>query len=186
MRIFFLSATALGLLLVSCSIDDTNHTTDVQPFAYMAKQQTDLVMIISEVQNKCKEIDKQGAELIAEVEAMAIQLPLFRAIVDENYKSPTIAELNAPLEIAQLSCRSEVKDQLLQITEGRVTKSYAGNTAFSKNEQELLETCWLMENNGGGDSHWGNSGTRGIIAFAYGYQQSRANAVIMAVLGSLK
>lgn len=192
MKKVFLSATALSLIFMSCSNDDfmaesANSTKDVQSFAYMARQQTDLTTVINEVQNKCRSIDGQGTALITAVEATAMQIPLFRAIVDENYTTPTLDELK-PVGIAQMGYRAEVKDQLLLITKGRVTGSYVGNKAFSESEQELLETCRLMEENGGGDND--NSGDTGgvrtITAFAYGYQQSRANAVIMAVLVSFK
>lgn len=139
------------------------------------------------MQNKCRGINGQGTALITAVEETAMQISSFEALVDENYKTPTIDELNIPAYIAQLDYRTEVKDQLLLITKGRVTGSYVGNKAFSESEQELLETCRLMEENGGGnDDRWTNGGIRAITAFAYGYQQSRANAVIMAVLVSFK
>src|SRR5690606_35978276 len=191
MKKVFLSATALSLVFMSCSNDDfmaesANSTKDVQTLAYMARQQTDLTTVINEVQNKCRGINGQGTALITAVEETAMQISSFEALVDENYKTPTLDELNTPVGIAQMSYRAEVKDQLLLITKGRVTGSYVGNKAFSESEQELLETCRLMEDNGGGDND--NSGDTGgvrtITAFAYGYQQSRANAVIMAVLVS--
>lgn len=192
MKKVFLSATALGLFFMSCSNDDfmaesANSTKDVQTLAYMARQQTDLTTVINEVQNKCRGINGQGTALITAVEETAMQTPLFLALVDENYTTPTLDELNKPVGIAQMGYRAEVKDQLLLITKGRVTGSYVGNKAFSESEQELLETCRLMEDNGGGnDDRWTNGGIRAITAFAQGYQQSRANAVIMAVLVSFK
>ncbi len=191
MKKVFLSATALGLFFMSCSNDDfmaesANSTKNVQTLAYMARQQTDLTTVINEVQNKCRSIDGQGTALITAVEATAMQIPLFRAIVDENYTTPTLDELNKPVGIAQMGYRAEVKEQLLLITEGRVRTSYAGNTDYDENEQELLETCRLLYDNGGNDDKWGDSGTRNITAFAYGYQASPANAVIMAVLVSFK
>lgn len=59
MKKVFLSATALSLIFMSCSNDDfmaetANSTKDVQSFAYMARQQTDLKTVIDEVQNKCR------------------------------------------------------------------------------------------------------------------------------------
>lgn len=174
---------------MSCSNDDfmaetANNTKNVQTLAYMASQQTDLITVINEVQNKCRSIDGQGTALITAVEATAMQIPLFRAIVDENYTTPTLDELNKPVGIAQMGYRAEVKEQLWLITEGRVSTSYAGNTAYSPSEQELLETCRLLDDND--RPNWGNSGTRTITAFAQGYQASPANAVIMMVLVSLK
>lgn len=190
MKKVFLSAAVLSLIFMSCSNDDfmaesANSTKDVQSFAYMSRQQTDLTTVINEVQNKCRGIDEQGTALITAVEARTMQIPLFTALVDENYQTPTIDELNTPVDIAQLGYRAEVKEQLWLITEGRVTESYSGNTAYSESEQELLETCCLLSDNGGNDDKWGDLGTRGITAFAYGYQQSRANAVLMVVIGSL-
>ncbi len=192
MKKVFLSAAALILIFMSCSNDDfmaesANSTKDVQPFAYMARQQTGLTTVITEVQNKCRGIDEQGAALITAVEARAMQVPLFRAIVDENYTTPTIDELNASVEMAQLDYRIEVKEQLWLIIEGRVTESYTGNTPYSESEQELLETCRLMADNGGDNGNSGGTGgVRAITAFAYGYQTSTAKAVIMTVLVSLK
>lgn len=192
MKKVFLSAAALSLIFMSCSNDDfmaesANSTKDVQPFAYMAKQQIDLTTVISEVQGKCRDIDGQGTALIIAAEARAMQTPLFVAIVDENYTTPTTDEVNTPVDIAQMSYRTEVKEQLLLLLNERITTSYLGNIAYNESEQELLETCRLMEDNGGSNNgDWGNSGTRGIIAFAQGYQQDRAKAVLMKVLASLK
>lgn len=117
-------------------------------------------------------LNGQGTALIEAVEATAMQTPLFLALVDENYTTPTLDELNTPVGIAQMSYRTEVKEQLLLLLNEKVTTSYSGNTAYNESEQELLETCRLLNDNGGGDSDWGNTGTRGRIAFAYGYQQS--------------
>lgn len=191
MKKVFLSATALSLVFMSCSNDDfmaesANSTKDVQTLAYMARQQTDLTTVINEVQNKCRGINGQGTALITAVEETAMQISSFEALVDENYKTPTLDELNTPAGIAQMSYRTEVKEQLLLLLNERVTTSYLSNNAYNENEQELLETCRLLGDNGGGNGDWGDSGTRNIIAFAYGYQQSRANAVIMAVLVSFK
>src|SRR5690606_11592314 len=108
MKKVFLSATALGLFFMSCSNDDimaesANSTKDVQTLAYMARQQTDLTTVINEVQNKCRGINGQGTALITAVEETAMQISSFEALVDENYKTPTIDELNTPVGIAQMS-----------------------------------------------------------------------------------
>ena len=194
MKKFFMSAAALSLLLMSCSNDDSITTAkdmEKNHFGYTAKQQHSLLTVITEVENGCKAITEQGTALINAVESKAFSTPAFIAIADESYTTPTLAELSnleqsPQLQIMQMGYRTAVKEQLLLIAENKVTESYTGNTLYSKDEQELLETCRIMDDNKSGNGHVRDAGIRTRMAFAYGYQKSKANAVLMTVLANRK
>jgi len=192
MKKIFLSAAALSMLFVSCSNDETTIQKEEQHVAYRAKQQTELTAVITEVYDNCHSINEQDNKLITTVEAVAMETLSFKALVDSSYTTPTLAELNAvdqnpQLQIAQMSYRTKVKEQLELLLDENVAISYLGNTDYSKDEQELLETCRLLTDSGNGNGgNWGNNDAKNKTAFAQGYQTSRAKAVIMVVLAGRK
>ena len=67
MKKIFLSATALSMLFVSCSNDETTVQKEEQHVAYRAKQQTELTAVITEVYDNCLSINEQDNKLITTV-----------------------------------------------------------------------------------------------------------------------
>lgn len=60
------------------------------------------------------------------------------------------------------------------------SESFLKNTSFTAYEQQLLEVCRVYNDTGDDDR-----GDIRTISFSYGYQNSEANAVIMAVAAGI-
>lgn len=196
MKKIYLYAVALSLVFAGCSSDtlvEDNMTTNTN-IAYKAKTQSSLAELVTEISTGCEDITFTDTEsLIASVEYEAFKSRAFRELAVQGYDTPTPDDRDYISDTAKsdiingLSYSPAVKSYLyaMVVDNQRFSESFFENSSLTGYEKQLLETCRLLSNedNGGGNTNdWGNIRP---LAFAYGYQTSEANAVIMAVISSV-
>ena len=193
MKKIYLYAVALSSVFAGCSSDtlvEDNMATNTN-IAYKAKTQSSLAELVTEISTGCKDITFTDAEsLIASVEYEAFKSRDFRELAAQGYGTPTPGDWNYISDTAKsdiinrLSYSPAVKSYLYAIIVDNqgFSESFFENSSLTGYEKQLLETCRLL-NDYGDDKDLDND--MRPIAFAYGYQTSEANAVIMAIISSV-
>lgn len=173
----------LGLLFAACSTDAImDETIDTKKIEQTQHSEILVDMIVT-IEKSCLQTSyKNEEELLRYVETIAFSQTAFASLLEDNYKTPTVEEL---LYITS----TNVEDLLKEMNYSETTKKYLyelfvlkelwnanfiTDSGISMQEQELLIELRKAEN----DRNW-NGGKP--FAFAYGYQTSKANAVILAV-----
>lgn len=208
MKKIYLYAVALSLAFTSCSSDAWEQDDLTQTAVKKTEQayetgrvykttQSSLINLINTIENDCVNITDKAIEgRIATVEHIAFQYKTFQELVAEGYNTPSVLDWHYLTTtekgtiINSLNYSAAVKSYLyaMLIDKQVFTDSFYENTTLSVYEQELLETCKELNDTGGDDDDTGDDDDDNdpiryrSAAFAYGYQTSKANAVIMAVL----
>lgn len=141
--------------------------------------------MITDIENQCtRQSFKTTEELIRYVESAAFGTPEFAALARKGYTSPTAAELDEVMhtDVAELieqmnySAAAKIYLHRLWVTYEPWTANPITDTALSAAEWELLQM--LLSYGNDPDDEW----DKRKIALAYGYQTSKARAVVFAVL----
>lgn len=192
MRKIYLYAVALSLVFTACSSDDTFIEDPIgTKVTYMAKTPSSLTELITDISDDCKAINHPDMERrIAMVESEAFKYGEFHELIRQGYDTPTpedwayIVSTSKSKIINELNYSPLVKAYLyaMIIEQQSYPDSFFENLSLNENEKLLLETCRILNNKDDNEEHWKKTKP---VAFAYGYQTSKANGVLMAVLVSL-
>lgn len=172
----------LGLLFTACSTDAVmNETSEAKKIALT--QHTDVVVdLIETIEKSCLQSSyRDEAELIHYVEAIAFTQTAFTNLLNDNYQKPTAEELvyiaNTDIEqlLEDMYYSEKMKSYLYKkfVAQESWDTSYSTDMELSMEERNLLVILNSLE----GDDEWDVR----QIAFAYGYQSSKAKAVVLAV-----
>lgn len=192
MKKYYLYAAILSLVFVGCSSDNLIEDDIISKPIVINKTQKSLADLITEISHSCKDIDFKDIEnLIGLVELEAFKNMEFYQLTMEGYSTPTFDDLeylsstSKKIIINEMTYSSLVKNYLyaMIVDQQRFSESFLDNPSLPDYEKHLLEACRLL--NYYEDKN--NDKVKDIrpLAFAYGYQTSEANGVIMAVLMSL-
>ncbi len=189
MKKIYLYAVALSFAFTSCSSDawvenDLTHTA-----VYKTAQPSSLIDLITTIESDCIGITYEDVQSrISAVERIAFQNRDFQKLAQKGYCIPKVSDwtyLSTTEKtdvIEELNYSETVKSYLyaMLIDQQEFADSFFMNTSLSVSEQQLLETCRLLNDNGD-DDPWKDTRP---ITFAYGYQTSEANGVLMALISS--
>lgn len=174
----------LGLLFAACSTDAImNEPIDTKKIEQT--QHVDILLdLMATIEKSCLQTSyKDEEELLRYVETIAFSQTAFTSLLEVNYKTPTVEELlyitSTDVEdlLKEMNYSDKLKNHLYQRFANREiwdTNSSRG-LELSVEERRLLSTL----ENAYSDKGWNNDVRP--LAFIYGYQTSKANAVILAV-----
>lgn len=174
----------LGLLFAACSTDAIMN----EPIETNKIEQTQhvdiLVDLIETIEKSCLQTSyKDEEELLRYVETIAFLQTAFASLLEVNYQTPTVEEVLylASTDVEELlkgmNYSGKAKDYLYK----RFVNQESWNISPSIDDDLVVEEkrLLLVLESISKDEDWNNDVRQ--IAFAYGYQSSKANAVILAV-----
>lgn len=135
-------------------------------------------------------------ELINQIEADALQDSGFTALVDENYRTPLAADIEAILQdpvtvLLNLSIKTSVKNYVVNILNTNTTtdllvlnQTIQNDNFITTSEKNILSDVINLQsihiqNSDGNDDDWN---TRKIVSYVQGYTISPANAVLNVMI----
>jgi len=189
----YLYAAALSLVNIACNSDELIREDSAVRMVYKTISPSSLTGMIQAIEKDCQDIKGTDVQsIINATESKAFQNKAFEELARKGYSKPTvsdqsyISETNTAEIINRLSYSVTVKSYLyaMLIDSQKFSDDYFNSVTLSGYERELLETVKVLSDNGGNDNDDDNGGIR-PIAFAYGYQTSLANAVMMTVMSAV-
>jgi len=177
---------ALGLLFAACGSEEMVNEKNLKQNTVNTVSSVGWVNLIDDIEATCTQSNHVNmSELIRYVEDKAFANTAFRAFANQGYTSPTAIEVSGILQhdiaaqLNQMSYSPVLKGYLHQlwVMNSPLNAEVVFDNRLSTSERELLQ---VSLDHGHDPDGW-NKGTR-PYAIAYGYQQSKAKAVIMAVL----
>ena len=185
-----------SFLFISCTSDDSNYNKETN--------NSNVISTINRVENKTasQKTDEENKkkyslqELINQIEADALQDSGFTALVDENYRTPLAADIEAILQdpvtvLLNLSIKTSVKNYVGNILNTNTTtdlsvlnQTIQNDILITDAEKSMLADVIdlqnkHLQNNDGNDDDWN---TRKIVSYAQGYTISPANAVLNVLI----
>lgn len=185
-----------SFLFVSCNSEDSIYNKETD--------NSNVISTINRVENKTTskttvQQNKQKLslqELINQIEADAMQDSGFTALVDENYRTPLAADIEAILQdpvtaLLNLSIKTSVKNYVGNILNTNTTtdllvlnQTIQNDILITEAEKNMLTDVINLQskhtqNYDGNDDDWN---TRKIISYVQGYTISRANAVLNVLI----
>jgi len=179
--VFFLVAG----LVASCSTDDIDDMSvaedNLAHTEYSLKKAGSPVQIIHDLKTQHDGGNYSVQQIIALLEVAAFKNEAFSAIASKGYQPVTELEINYLLEspfsntVEALSYSQNLKSTLLEI----ISNSYTGQNqqGLGASEALIAHTCTALYDTGDD-----NDRDARVIAYAYGYQKSEANAVMCAAI----
>ncbi len=176
--VFFLIAG----LAVSCNSDEMYITeSPIANTEYSLKKTSSAIQIIHDLKTQHPQGNYTVGQIIDLLETAAFKNSAFNAMASKGYEPITASEINYLLEnpisstIAELPYSQSLKNTLLTI----ISNSYTGQNLQSLGEYEMMmaHTCNALYDTGDD-----NDRDARVIAYAYGYQTSEANAVMFAAI----
>lgn len=179
--VFFLIAG----LVASCSTDDIDDRTAAEDTLahaeYSLKKASSPVQIIHDLKTQHAGGSYSVQQIIALLEVAAFKNEAFNAMASKGYQPVTAWEINYLLEnpfnntVAALPYSQHLKSTLLEI----ISNSYTGQNqqGLGTSEALIANTCNALYDTGDDTDRDAR-----VIAYAYGYQKSEANAVMYAAI----
>lgn len=179
--VFFLIAG----LVASCSTDDIDDRTAAEDTLahpeYSLKKASSPVQIIHDLKTQHAGGSYSVQQIIALLEVAAFKNEAFNAMASKGYQPVTAGEINYLLEnpfnntVAALPYSQNLKSTLLEI----ISNSYTGQNqqGLGTSEALIANTCNALYDTGDDTDRDAR-----VIAYAYGYQKSEANAVMYAAI----
>lgn len=176
----------LTVLFASCSAEDGVTESTQKGNTIQTIPQVNWGTLIDDIQKSCESTKSYTSttQLLLHVESMALANASFLAIVKPDYVSPTLTELDDVMhtDAQQLingmnysaTAKQYLKDLLVNDTTWLVDPQL--NTGLQPKEVKLLQ---FLSDKNDPDDEWD---TKKTLAFAYGYQQGPARAVVFTVM----
>lgn len=185
MKKIFISAV-LTVLFASCSTEDAGTESIQKGKAIQTMSQISWGNLIDDIENSCQTTTSytSKSQLITHVERVALSKEGFVALVNSDYTSPTVAELDdvmhkdAMVLINEMNYSTTAKKYLKELLVDHTPWEIdpLQNTELQVKEVKMLQ--FLVDYNDPDDS-WNG---RKPLAFVYGHQQGAARAVVFTVL----
>jgi len=169
-------------LVASCSSDDILTTeSSTANSEYSLKKASNAVQIIHDLKTQHTEGNYSVEQIIALMETAAFKNSAFNAIASKGYEPITALEINYLLEnplsntVTALPYSQNLKNTLLEI----ISNTYTGQNSQGLGEYEMMmaHTCNVLYDTGDDTDRDAR-----VIAYAYGYQKSEANAVMFTAI----
>lgn len=190
MKKIYLYAAALSLVNIACSSDELIQEDSAVKMVYKTINQSSLTDMIYAIEKDCQDIKGTDMQSIIDAtESRAFQNRTFTELARKDYSKPTVSDWSYISEtdmveiINGFSYSNTVKNYLyvMLIDHQTFSEGYFNSITLSEDERELLEMIRMFSDNGD-DDIWKDIKP---IAFAFGYQTSPANAVMMTVLSAV-
>lgn len=191
MKKIYLYAVALSLVCTACNSDELIEEESAVRMVYKTIKTSSLTGMIQAIEEDCRDITGTNAQsIINAVESKAFLNTAFAELTQKGYSMLSVSDWSYISEtdtaeiIDGLSYSATVKGYLYAMltNDQKFSESYFSSVTLSDSERELLETCRVLSDNGDKDK---DDGDIRPIAFAYGYQTSQANAVVLAVVSGV-
>ena len=179
----------IGLLFASCSTDEEIQTESTKYLNEVRTMTTaNWLNVITSIEQACEDKTSYFSpkQMISQVESKAFTNPSFVAMIDSSHLTPTETELKSVMNIDEtqlinsmnfsITAKSYLKQCLVDKKGWSVSPEE--NPQLSTREVELLK---FIQDINDPDDDWNG---RKPLAFAYGYQNSDARAVLFAVLAN--
>lgn len=194
--LLLLCALALSWVVAGCSSEtlfEDNEITTTESNSYKMRTSNSLVDLILEINENLEyPTFATTSSIITTVEEEALKNRQFIELILQGYTTPTSSEwdyinnTDKTTFLNGLSYSLEAKSFLYTILNNNSTSdNFYENSNLSAPEKTLLEACKILSTQDIGDNG-DNDKVRRIVAFAYGYQTSTANAVVMALISTVQ
>lgn len=174
----------LGLLFAACSTDAImNEPIDTKKIE-QAQHSEILVDMIVAIEKSCLQTSyKDEEELLRYVETIAFSQTAFASFFKDDYRKLPVEELLylASTDVEELLKGMNYSNKMKEYLYQRFVNKEPWNISPSIDNDLVVEErrLLLVLENMGDDEYWNKNKP---LAFAYGYQTSKANAVILAVV----
>lgn len=175
--------SGLGLLFAACSTDAIMNEPIETNKIEQTRHSDILVDLITTIEKSCLQASyKDEEELLRYVETIAFSQTAFASLLEDDFRASTVEELlylaSTDVEelLKEMNYSDKAKDYLYKWFVNQEVWDTNPSIDFdlSVEERRLLSTLEDVYS----DDEWNISKT---LSFAYGYQTSKANAVILAV-----
>lgn len=194
--LLLLCALALSWVVAGCSSEtlfEDNEITTTESNSYKMRTSNSLVDLILEINENLEyPTFATTSSIITTVEEEALKNRQFKELILQGYTTPTSSEwdyinnTDKTTFLNGLSYSLEAKSFLYTILNNNSTSdNFYENSNLSAPEKTLLEACKILSTQDIGDNG-DDDKVRRIVAFAYGYQTSTANAVVMALISTVQ
>lgn len=173
----------LGLLFAACSTDALmNEPIDTKKIEQTQHSEILVDMIVA-IEKSCLQTSyKDEEELLRYVETIAFSQTAFASFFKDDYRKLPVEELLylASTDVEELLKSMNYSDKMKEYLYQRFVNQEPWNISPSIDNDLVVEErrLLLVLENMGDDEYWNKNKP---LAFVYGYQTSKANAVILAV-----
>lgn len=174
----------LGLLFAACSTDAImNEPIDTKKIEQTRHSEILVDMIVA-IEKSCLQTSyKDEEELLRYVETIAFSQTAFASFFKDDYRKLPVEELLylASTDVEELLKGMNYSNKMKEYLYQRFVNKEPWNISPSIDNDLVVEErrLLLVLENMGDDEYWNKNKP---LAFAYGYQTSKANAVILAVV----